>query len=91
MLAAEIDCDIPELPDKELFEMSDNIEQTVLYLETLKDDQSECVVPADDMGYYREILIAIWKSIADPEVRIEEYMNLAGQLLAELEWRVKER
>ena len=91
MLAAEVNCDIPDIPDTERMTMSENIEETVNYLELLIDDDIKCVVPVDDMGYYREMLIAIWKGIADPEVRIDEYLNLAGMLLAELEWRVSKK
>ena len=88
MLCADMDCDIPDLPDAERLEMDENVETTILYLQTLEEKKLELPVPAEDVGQYRELLIAIWKAIADPEIRLEEYMNLAEQLLEEYIWRV---
>lgn len=88
MLCAEIDCDMPELPDAERLEMDENVESTVLYLQTLEEKNLEMVVAREDVGQYRELLVTIWKAIADPEIRIEEYMNLAEQLVEEYLWRV---
>lgn len=88
MLCAEIDCDIPELPDAERLEMDENVESTVLYLQTLEEKNLDMVVASEDVGQYRELLVTIWKAIADPEIRIEEYMNLAEQLVEEYLWRV---
>ena len=88
MLCAEIDCDMPDLSDIERLEMNENVESTVLYLQTLETKNLDMVVAPEDVGQYGELLVTIWKAIADPEIRIEEYMNLAEQLVEEYLWRV---
>lgn len=89
MLAADIDCDDRSLPEADRLASTANIPQTEFYLEALKDSATEFIAPPVGMGYYRECLIAIWRGISNPELRVQEYMNLAQQLLAEYERRTE--
>lgn len=91
MLAAEIDCDDPTLYEKERLEMTDNIAQTKFYLRAIVDADIELIIPVDDIHYYRECLIGIWRGIINPETRMEEYLILAEDLLLEMEWRMKNK
>lgn len=91
MLAADMDCDDVALPEKERLEMTDNIAQTKFYLRAIGDTDTELIIPVDDIHYYRECLIGIWRGIINPETRMEEYLILAEDLLLEMEWRMKNK
>lgn len=91
MLAAELDTDIPELDTDERLEMTDNIEDTEIYLAQLANTETELIAPAADMGYYRDMLLCIWRNVVGEECRTDEYLLLAEKLFAEYERRVNEQ
>ena len=85
MLCADIDCDMPELPEKERLEMDDNVEYTIMLLNTLRNDGD---MRYEDVTKYRDLLLGIYRGIIDPDIRLDNYLVLAGKLVTEYEWRV---
>lgn len=87
MLCGDMACDEPALPEEERLEVDDNIDETLMFLDALTDGEE--TLRYEDVSKYREILIAIYRSIIDPDLRLDNYLFLAGQLVTEYEWRTK--
>ena len=87
MLAAEIDCDDPCLTEQEKMKTDGNIAQTKFWLNQLREENAHTVIPRE---HWRDTLIAIWRGIVDPDIRVEEYINLAEELLEEYKIKSEE-